>query len=156
MSIVSSTFASGVPQRDGRAWIDEKHVDHLSRVYEILYLGLLNAAATRLSERAVLLATQAIDAEIAANLLLISTLGSVAAVTLDYSTVAQNAAAIRAAYVDATQAQAVMMGDYLAARTNAQLQVAFGLTAAQVTTLRTNKLTPAATAAATVRATTGA
>ena len=59
-------------------------------------------------------------------------------------------------YRVATQTQAVMIGDYLAARTDAQLQVAFGLTAAQVTALRSSKLTPAATAAATVRATTGA
>ena len=49
-----------------------------------------------------------------------------------------------------------MIGDFLASLTDTQLRNAFSMTAGQVTTLRTNKLTPATNAATTIRATTGA
>lgn len=156
MPIVTSTFTANETQADGRAWIDEKHTDQLGQVYEVLYLGARGAAATNMAARATALSAQITSAEITANVTAISTLGSAAPVTTNYSTVAQNAAALRDFYRVATQTQAVMIGDYMAARTDVQLQVAFSLSAAQVTTLRTNKLTPAASAAATVRATTGA
>ena len=55
-----------------------------------------------------------------------------------------------------TQTQAVMSADYLATLTNAQLMAAFGLTLTQVQTLRTNKLTPAVSLAASIRSSTGA
>jgi hypothetical protein len=49
-----------------------------------------------------------------------------------------------------------MIGDFLSTLTNAQLQTLFSMTSGQVTTLRSSKLTPAASAAATIRAATGA
>jgi hypothetical protein len=48
-----------------------------------------------------------------------------------------------------------MIGDFLSSLTDGQLQTIFSMTAGQVTTLRSTKLTPAATAAATIRAATG-
>ena len=48
-----------------------------------------------------------------------------------------------------------MMGDLLATLTDAQLRTAFGITQAQVVTLRANKLTPASEAATAMRAMTG-
>jgi hypothetical protein len=64
--------------------------------------------------------------------------------------------ALRAAYQDATRTEAIFTGDFLGSLTDAQLRNAFGITQAQVTTLRTNKLVPAENAANTIRATSGA
>ena len=101
-------------------------------------------------------AADIVQKEIDANIASVMLSGSLAAYTLDNSTAAQNFAALREAYRSATQTQAVMVGDFLSSLTNNQLQNAFGMTAGQVTTLRDNKLTPAATAAATIRAAAGA
>ena len=94
--------------------------------------------------------------EISANIAAAATLGADATITLKESTVAQNAAAVRAVYKDMTQLQAVFTGEFLSTLTDNQLQNAFGLTAGQVTALRTNTLTPAANLAASIRLTTGA
>lgn len=93
--------------------------------------------------------------EIYNNLQLVSTLGSQAVPTFVYSTVAANVAALRVFYASATQMQSVWIGDYLSSLTNVQLENAFGWTLGQVTTLRTNFLTPAASAATTIRASVG-
>lgn len=82
--------------------------------------------------------------------------GSLATVTLINSTASQNAVALRGAYGVASKLEAVMIGDYLNTLTDAQLQAAFGLSAAQVTNLRNNKLIPAASTASAVRAAVGA
>lgn len=95
-------------------------------------------------------------AEIDRNLQQIKSLGSLAAVTLVASTAAQNASALRAAYATASKLEAIMIGDYLSTLTDTQLQNAFGLTPTQVTNLRTNKLTPAASTASTIRSAVGA
>jgi len=93
--------------------------------------------------------------EVSDNISAVLSLGSLATPAFVYSIVADNVVALRAAYAVATQLQAVMIGDFLSTLTNLQLQNAFGLTAGQVTTLRTNKLTPAATIAANIRAAAG-
>ena len=95
------------------------------------------------------------DAEIADNVSDVLAQGSLAAPTLRYSTAAQNFAALRLAYQTATHIQAVMIGDFLDTLSSAALQIAFGMTAGQVTTLKTTKLTPAATLAASIRANAG-
>ena len=82
--------------------------------------------------------------------------GSLATVTLINSTASQNAVALRGSYGVASKLEAVMIGDYLNTLTDAQLQAAFGLSAAQVTNLRNNKLIPAASTASAVRAAVGA
>ena len=96
------------------------------------------------------------NAEIAANLDVVGRLGVQATPTFVYSTGAQNATAVRAAYATMTQTTAAFTGEYLSSLSDVQLQNAFAMTPAQVTSLRSTKLTPAATLAAQIRATTGA
>jgi hypothetical protein len=108
----------------------------------------LNAmVAQRLADRS--------QAEIARNIFDVVSRGSLATPRLKASTAAQNFAALRIEYQTASQLTAIMIGDFLSTLTDAQLQTAFGISAGQVTTLRTNKLTPAASAAATIRAAAG-
>lgn len=157
MSIVSSSILSDQPQKDGRRWIVAQFIDQIGQAYTQTYLAP-NAgfdAVARLAADASAMGPQLTASEVAANIAAVSTIGSLASPTFVYSTVPVNVAALRAAYQVATQVQAIMMGDFLASLTNGQLQTAFGLTAGQVTTLRTNFLTPAANAAATIRAAVG-
>jgi hypothetical protein len=112
-------------------------------------------AAVRLAAKVAQETADLATFEIARNVREISAKGSLATPRLRASTLAQNAAAVRAAYQTASDIDAVMIGDYLSTLSDARLQTAFSLTAGQVTTLRTNKLTPAATAAANLRASTG-
>lgn len=156
MPIVSSTILEDAAQRDGRRWIRERHTDQLGVAQVITYLGAANTdAAAVMAARVSVLDAALIADEIVRNVTQVMTLGSLAVYTFLHSTVAQNAAALRAAYLIATQLQAIMIGDALSILTNVQLQTAFGLTAGQVTTLRTNKLTPAAALAADIRASVG-
>jgi hypothetical protein len=140
--IVSSVIAADARQVDGRRAIAECHTDH--RGLERWYRYTADAGV------------DVVTLYIAANLAAVATLGAQAAPAFNYSTVAQNVAALRAAYASATQQQAIFTGEYLGSLTDAQLQSAFGLTVAQVTTLRSSKLAPAASAAATIRAAAGA
>ena len=157
MPIVSSVLIEHSPQRDGRFWSGERHTDQLGVAYEFHSLLAAGTDATAvMNGRVAGLNAQLIANEIAANLAGVETTGAQFAPTFSYSTVAQNAAAVRAAYATMTQTQAIFTGEFLGSLTDAQLQSAFGLTAGQVTTLRTNKLTPAATQAATIRAAVGA
>jgi len=155
-NIASSVIESSLLQKDGRSWVHEIHTDLVGLKYDHVYLAdaaLDHNAA--LAAYAVILAANLAAAEIASNIAAVTTIGSLASPTFVYSIVADNVAALRAAYLIATQAQAIMIGDFLSSLTNVQLENAFGLTLPQVTTLRTNKLTPAATAATTIRAAVG-
>jgi hypothetical protein len=155
-SISTSVIDSNSLQADGRRWIVELHTDQAGVRHYRTYLAEvgtdINAA---LANYVTILLAQLSADEIAANLLKVTTLGSLASVSLVYSTAAANASALRTAYATATQTQSAMIGDYLNTLTSQQLQTAFGLTSGQVTTLRTNKLTPAATLASSIRASTG-
>lgn len=155
--IVSSSITEDSRQADGRRWIAEQHIDQLGLIYAVRYLvdALFDVAAA-LAARVTALNASLVSAEIASNISRITTLGSLATVTLSYSTAAQSVAALRIAYAVSSQTQAVFIGDFLSSLTDAQLQTAFGLTQGQVTTLRTNKLTPAATQASALRAAVGA
>lgn len=157
MSIVTSVIASDQPQRDGRRRVHEVHTNHTGSSHSRTYVcdaGFDAAAA--LAAYAVLLAAELRAFEIARNVDQVKTFGSLAVTTLIHSTGAENFAALRAAYLTMTRTEAIMSGDFLSSLTNPQLMTAFSMTNAQVNTLRTNKLTPAATAAATIRAATGA
>ncbi len=137
MSIVSSVIASDSAQKDGRRWIRELHTDHVARVWERNYLAQsADDANAALSAYAILLNADIQAQEIGANVAQATSIGSLATVSLVYTTAAQNFAGLRAAYLTATQTQAIMIGDFLSARTDAQLQTAFGMTAGRVTTLR--------------------
>jgi len=157
MSIVSSVIAATDVQRDGRRWVRELHTDHVGVPYVRNYLaGALDDLNAALAAYAVILADNIKLAEIAANVAAVTANGLLATISMVYSTAAENRAAGRIAYQNATRTDAIMIGDFLSSLTDAQLQNIFNMPAGQVTTLRTNKLTPAATAAATIRAATGA
>jgi hypothetical protein len=110
----------------------------------------------QLSARAAAITGQQAADEISANVQAVLSDGSLASLTFDYSTLAQNRGALRTAYATATRLSAIMIGDFLNTLTNAQLQSAFGISSAQATSLQTNKLAPAASLAASIRAATGA
>lgn len=156
MSIVSSIIDDQGVQADGRISVHETHTDQAGVKYAHSWLAPhgtdLSAA---LSAYATQLGLDITAAEILRNINAVTSLGSLAAPTLVYSTAAANFAALRLVYQTATQFQAVMIGDFLNTLTSVQLQNAFGLTAGQVTTLQTNKLQPAASLAASIRATVG-
>lgn len=157
MPIVSSVIVDNALQKDGRRWIREHHTDHVGVVRAVQYLAAAGFnTATAMAARVAVLDAEMTQNEIATNIAGILIDGRNAPVSLVYSTVAQNRAALRAAYQLASRVEAIMIADFLASLTDAQLASLFGMTAAQVTTLKTNKLTPAATAAATIRASTGA
>lgn len=156
MPITSSTVDIEAPQASGRRWITETHIDQLGIKYPFRYLandGLdVNAVMTA---RAAQVAADLTAAEIAANIAQVIANGSMATIVLNYSTATQSHAALGFAYQSATRVEAIMIGDFLSSLTDAQLQSLFSMTAAQVTSLRTNKLTTAASAAATIRASAG-
>jgi hypothetical protein len=156
VSIVSSALTQELAQKDGRFWVEERHTDNLGLIWPVRYLAAIGTNVNALlTSRAVQIAADLVAAEIASNIAAVLSNGSLATIVLNYSTIAANRSALRAAYATATRTDAIMIGDFLSSLTDVQLQNLFGLTAGQVTTLRTNKLTPAASAAASIRAATG-
>lgn len=156
MPIVSSIIQATHTQKDNRRWVIELHIDHVGVRYLRHYLaGILDNLDTALAAYAIVLASNINLAEIAKNIAFIVADGSLALVTFVYSTMAENRSALREAYRNSTRVEAVMIGDFLSSLTDGQLQTIFGMTTGQVTTLRTNRLTPAASLAASIRATTG-
>lgn len=157
MAIVSSVIESVSEQRDGRRWVHEKHTDQLGELHERQWLAEpgddLDAA---LAGYAAAISGALLAAEISANMEQIKTDGSLANVSLEHSTIAQNRAQLRQEYRNATRTEAIMIGDYLNTFSDVQLQNLFGLTAGQAANLRASKLTPAVNAAATIRAAAGA
>jgi hypothetical protein len=157
MPINSSTFVQGLAQVDGRRQVTEKHVDHMNVAHIYSWLAAEGVDPTPVvAGRVAGLLAQLKDNEIERNLAVIKNDGQLAVTVLNYSTIDENFSVVRAYYLTATRVEAIFIGDFMSARTNAQLQSLFGMNNTQVNNLRTNKLTPAATAAATIRATTGA
>lgn len=155
MPIVSSAVSYST-QADSRRWVTEQHTNHAGRVLTRSYLAAAAYVADLAASAAALAASER-ETEIEGNIARVRTEGRLAApLSLEESTAAQNASALREAYRNGTRTEAIMIGDFLDSLTDTQLRNAFGLTAAQVTNLRTNKLAPAASAAATIRAATGA
>lgn len=156
MQIVSSIIVWQNQQADGSLSVRELHTDNLNATYTIDYVADPKADLNaHLAADAAGLLISVPAQEISTNIYQVSTFGSLAVVTFNYSVVADNVAALRAAYKVSTQLQAIMMGDYLSTLTNVQLENAFGLTLQQIQTLRTNFLTPAANTAASIRAAVG-
>lgn len=154
---MQSLIASISPQADGRRWVQEVHTDAYGVQYSVTWLAQASDDAQAvMTARAVQMDADLIAGEVAANIASVLANGSLATVAVKYSTLAQNRTALRAAYLAATKQDAIMIGDFLSAQTTATLQALFGMTSAQVTTLRTNKLSPAASAASTIRASSGA
>lgn len=157
MPIASSELTTEGVQADGRRWVEEIHTDHLGlrHVYRWLAAVGVDAAAVMASRVASILAGLEVN-EIESNIAAVLADGSLAVTVTNYSTNAQNLAALRAAYQTATRGEAIMMGDFLGSLTDAQLRNVFSMTQAQVNSLRASKLTPATTAANTIRTSTGA
>ena len=156
MAIVSSTVSLEHAQIDGRRWAREVHTDHLGIQHIFDYLSEVGAdTAAILAARAADLPGQLAAQEISNNLQTVKSLGSLASPTFKHSTAGANAAALREAYRAMVQSEAIMTGDFLNTLTNGQLAAAFGITTGQASTLRTNKLAPAATLAASIRAEAG-
>lgn len=159
MPIQSSSVTGFNRQIDDRIAVIEQHLDQFGGDRGRFYLaasGTTRAqAATACSNIDATISAQMAANEIAANLAAVAAFGAQATITFIESTVAQNAAAVRAAYATMTRVQAIFTGEFLGSLTTGQLQTAFGLTSGQVTTLRTNFLTPATNAAATIRASVG-
>lgn len=154
-NIVSSTLTSS-GQVDGRQQVHEAHTDLVGVVYAVDYLsGVGDSLSANLASHAAGLGLQLQADEISGNIAQVTAVGSLASPTFVYSTAAQNLAALRAAYQTSTQVQAIMIGDFLSSLTNTQLENIFSMTVQQVTTLRANFLTPAATNAAAIRAAAG-
>src|ERR1017187_1933425 len=108
MSIVSSQIVSDWMQVNGSRIVHELHIDNVGAQYDFIYLAP-NAAwntATVLAARAITLAADIVSHEILININSVSTIGSLAVPTFVYSTVAQNVAALRAAYLVSTRTQA--------------------------------------------------
>lgn len=157
MSIISSVIAADDAQSDGRRWILENHTDNLGVIYLVSYLANNGFdAAAALTARIATLEASIIFGEITTNVANVKSDGSLAVITFLYSTAGQNIAALRAAYLQSTKQEAIMIGDFLSSLTDTQLKNIFNMTATQVTTLRANKLTPAATIATSIRAAVGA
>jgi len=152
---ITSSSVSYWPQLGGRVRVEELHLTASGRRLLRTYLALTGYVADLVASAAQLTA-EARDAEILENIASVTALGRFAVIRLEDSTAAQNASALREAYRDMTRSEAIFAGDYLNSLTDTQLRNAFGLTLAQVGTLRTNKLAPAASLADSIRAVTGA
>jgi hypothetical protein len=156
VAIVSSVIEEMGLQKDGRSWVREAHTDHLGFKHIRNYLaGAGLDTAAELAAYAVHLNEDTRLGEILRNIDDVTTNGSLATPSTEYSTPAQNFTGLKLAYAVATRVEAIMIGDFFNTLTNNQLQNAFGLTAGQVTTLRTNKLAPAASLATSIRAASG-
>lgn len=156
MAIVSSVIVEDSAQRDGRRWIRERHTDQVGQRYEFPWMAAAAQDATAvMNARVASINAGLITNEVARNVSDVLANGSLASPALTYSTAAQSYAGLRAAYLNATRVDAVMIGDFLSSLTSGQLQTAFSMTSGQVTTLRTNKLTPAAALASSIRTSTG-
>jgi hypothetical protein len=154
-NIVSSTFEAFV-QKDGRKTVHETHTDVSGMVRDLVYTAQANDdLSTLLTTHASVLGDWLGDMEVQTNVGAVVSTGSLATPTFIFSTVVDNVAALRASYRDATDRQAVMIGDYLNTLTNGQIASAFGITTGQAATLRTNKLVPAASIATSIRAAVG-
>lgn len=157
-NVVSAAVTpDALAQADGRMWFYQLFTLSDGTTWKDVYLAAVghDADAALIVKQAIVeaLLTQR---EIAENLASFVTLGSLApAASLKFSTVSQNGAAARQHYLTSSKLDSVLLGDYLSTLPNGVLQTAFGMTAGQVTTLRTNKLTPAANLAASIRATVG-
>ena len=143
MPIVSSLVKEDRVQADGRRWIREHYIDQLGLIHERAYMALashiidLNAQIATLNQ-------QLIDQEIQQNIARIYESGALAVVVVEYATLADNRAGLRAAYATATREQVYALGSFLNTLTNTQLGNLFNVSGAALTSLRTRLQTVAA------------
>lgn len=157
MPVISSTAKfDGPVQADGTRTVIASHDCGNGLVLSNMYPAVDGTDQTAtLNTQAAAINGGLIDAETAANM------ANDGPLTLNEQTKAQFAAKVRAAYKNATAAEACRMAYWLLRRiangdlTDAQCQNAFGLTATQWTNVKTNRLTPQSNAWASVLAAVG-
>lgn len=156
MSQIATASRKVYPQKDGRAQVVETFVLSTGEKFDVSILAEadLDLAAHQAAAGAQLLLDLA-QAEIDRNVADIVANGSGANPRLVFSILADNAAAVRAAYLAAARTDAVMIGDYLSTLPALVLASAFGITQAAATALKTGRLAAAATLAAQIRASAG-
>jgi hypothetical protein len=137
MAIVSSTHTLGTIQKDGRRFVIEDHLDNIGKHWLIEYLAAIGEDyVARRTARAVVLAQQLVDTEIAAALAVD------ADPVLIYATKVQFVPVLREAYRSSIQSECARLATWVLNRidsgyvTETQVQNAFGLTAGQWTTLK--------------------
>jgi hypothetical protein len=130
-------------QPDGREWIRETLTDAagVGHVYEYLAAPGFDTA-TAVANRAAALGAALAAAESAANVALVRSMGAGVALSFVFSLPVDSFIGLRDAYRTAAGYDAVEIGSYLASLTDAQLIATFGMTQAQVTSLRANSLAP--------------
>lgn len=138
MSIVSSSHTLGTVQLDGRRYVREDHLDNLGKHWLIEYLAAIGADYVAIrTARAVRLAQQMIDSEVAAALLVD------ADPVLVYAAKSDFVSPLREAYRSASKDECARLATLILNRiesgwvTDAQMRNGFGLTAGQWTTLKT-------------------
>ena len=138
MPILSSSVVVDAAQLDGRRHIIEHHTDHVGIVYPVFYLAEAGADATLpLAARAIQIVDGLREAEVNDNLgriLAGEPLSAITTIHVDGATLRQR---LRQAFQAATGERACRLAVFLQALTDVQLRAIFGITQAQVTTLRT-------------------
>ena len=139
-----AAYQIGQTQADGRIYVRETHIDAFGDVAMCEYLAPPNEDYTAvMNARAIALGAEKKQSEISRNIASISEHGSLAVTVFRYSTKAENIGPLRDAYRRADRETCIMIADYLATLTDAQLRNVFGKTQAEVDILRAGKLTPA-------------
>lgn len=139
-----SSYEMGQAQSDGRRYVRETHTDAFGDFVACEYLAADGTDyAAVMTARAIAIDEEKKQSEISRNIASISEHGSLAVTLFKYSTKAENISPLREAYRRAGRETCIMIADYLATLTDAQLRNIFGKTQAQVDTLRADKLTPA-------------
>ena len=101
MPITASEIVSQGVQRDGRKSVIERHTDHLGAVHQRVWLAPIGAdLAAALAAWALKLGEDLQAGEISRNVGAVVSDGRLAVYSLDYSTAAQNFAALREAYAE--------------------------------------------------------
>lgn len=150
-NIVTSTLTASV-QADGRQQVHEVHTDLIGLTHTVGYLaGAQDNLAANMAAHAVDLGNNLANAEVASNFALVSTLGKNAVPVTIYSTVAQQVANLVAAWPTLLNTQAIFVGEYMNALTDATLESVFGWTPTQTASARTDYLAPYAAIAASIR-----
>lgn len=154
--MATSLFTLGHLQANGMRYVVETHTDDFAVTERVEYgpVGALDYSQIMLN-RAAAIAAEKIASEVSQNISAIVHQGSLASIKLVRSTAAQNLGPLREAYRNADREAAIMVADYLATLTDAQLRNIFSKIQAEVTALRATKLTPAIDMANTIRAARG-
>lgn len=156
VTVASSQVVQDGAQKDGRCYVTETFNLSNGDVVVSSYLAPKDFdVATHLAATAVQLIADLTSAEINNNVNQVMLLGSLANPVLLFSLAVDNFAALRVAYATMTQVQAVMAADFINTLTNAQISTAFNISLGTAATLRTNRLAPAATIAASIRSAVG-